>query len=76
MLVLHGQIQERCDAVGQRDGIVLVAEGHRGFLNAGSLYQSWKICDQFLDSPVESLNFRAMVRRTIEPPGLDKQKRF
>ena len=75
MLVLHGEIEERGQAIGQGDGIILVTEGHCCFLDSGSLNQARQICDQFLDGPVERLDFGALVGRVIEPPGLDEKKR-
>ena len=51
-------------------------KAYRCFLNTGSLYQSWKICDQSLDRPVEGLDFGPLVYWIIETSGLYEKKRL
>src|SRR6185312_13781996 len=58
------KIDERSDAIGQRHGIILVAQHRADFLDAGSLDQSRWLRHQFLNGSVKRLNFRSIVRRT------------
>jgi hypothetical protein len=73
LLFLHREIEQRSHTISQRYGILFIAEGDRSLLNTGSLNQSGKVCDQFLDRPVKGLSFGADVSRLIEPAGLHEQ---